>query len=349
MKKLLAIFLSLAMIFSLVSMPTLIASADLKPGDGGTVGQETDDFDDTLAQTVIDMINALGEITSLDQKPEVVAARTAYDALSPDQKPFVTADILKKLTDAEAEIKRLEDAEAALRVDQMIDALGEITTLTQKPAVVAARQAYDALTFDQKNLISNLAKLELAEAQVVLLESFEQAVLALGGLENAISLADASAKFSAVRSTYEALTANQQAAVPTETMDKIEAYGTLLKEITDVVADINALNVTAPVKDDVEAARAAYEDLSDIQKGLVPADVLKKLEDAEDALNPKIPGDLDGDKKVDVSDVIMLRNWIMEGNPTPERLTKGDLDKDGKIDVSDVIKLRNIIMGTDDD
>ena len=61
---------------------------------------------------------------------------------------------------------------------------------------------------------------------------------------------------------------------------------------------------------------------------------------------PPLRGDLDGDGKVDVSDVILMRNWIMEGNPTQERKDKADLDGDGKIDVSDVVKLRNIIMGT---
>ena len=62
---------------------------------------------------------------------------------------------------------------------------------------------------------------------------------------------------------------------------------------------------------------------------------------------PPVRGDLDGDGKADVSDVIMMRNWIMEGNPDQGRKDKADLDGDGKIDVSDVVKLRNIIMGVE--
>ena len=57
-------------------------------------------------------------------------------------------------------------------------------------------------------------------------------------------------------------------------------------------------------------------------------------------------GDLDGDGKTDVSDVVKIRNWIMGSvTATPEQRAKADLDGDGKIDVSDIVKLRNIIMG----
>ena len=49
-----------------------------------------------------------------------------------------------------------------------------------------------------------------------------------------------------------------------------------------VIAQINALptEITLDNKAAVEAARAAYGDLTDAQKALVPADTLKKLTDA---------------------------------------------------------------------
>ena len=57
-------------------------------------------------------------------------------------------------------------------------------------------------------------------------------------------------------------------------------------------------------------------------------------------------GDLDGDGKTDVSDVVKIRNWIMGSvTATPEERAKADLDGDGKVDISDIVKLRNIIMG----
>ena len=57
-----------------------------------------------------------------------------------------------------------------------------------------------------------------------------------------------------------------------------------------------------------------------------------------------VAGDLDGDLSVDISDIVMLRNWIMEGNPSEERRSKADLDGDGIIDISDIVFLRNSIM-----
>ncbi len=56
----------------------------------------------TAVQDVINRINALGEITSLDQKAEVEAARAAYDALSEAEKKLVTN--YKLLTDAEQKL-----------------------------------------------------------------------------------------------------------------------------------------------------------------------------------------------------------------------------------------------------
>lgn len=57
------------------------------------------------AQAVIDQIDALGEITSLDQKAEVEAARVAYNALTDAQKALVTN--YSKLEAAEQKIQAL--------------------------------------------------------------------------------------------------------------------------------------------------------------------------------------------------------------------------------------------------
>ena len=64
--------------------------------------------DQQAAQQVIDQIDHLGEIVSLDQKPMVEAARKAYDALSDDQKVWVTNE--DRLKEAEAKIAELEQA-----------------------------------------------------------------------------------------------------------------------------------------------------------------------------------------------------------------------------------------------
>ena len=105
------------------------------------------------------------------------AARQAYDALTEDQKALVPADVLKKLTTAEGQVKQAtEEAEkqeaadksAAKSVTDAIAALSGSAGTGDKAAVEAARQAYDALTEDQKALITAdvLKKLTTAESQV---------------------------------------------------------------------------------------------------------------------------------------------------------------------------------------
>ena len=56
-------------------------------------------------------------------------------------------------------------------------------------------------------------------------------------------------------------------------------------------------------------------------------------------------GDLDGNGTVNLADIVMMRNWIMEGTPSAERVAKGDLDGNNQINLADIVALRNIIMG----
>lgn len=74
-------------------------------------------------------------------------------------------------------------------------------------------------------------------------------------------------------------------------VDGIPAYAEIRfgsQEGLAVMEMINALpaapDVTVDDKDDIEAAREAYDALTDAQKALIDADTLKKLTDAEDAL-----------------------------------------------------------------
>lgn len=58
-----------------------------------------------------------------------------------------------------------------------------------------------------------------------------------------------------------------------------------------------------------------------------------------------LPGDIDGNDTVNVSDVVLLRQIIMNGEHTDDQLTAGDLDENGTLNVSDVVALRQLIMG----
>ena len=57
-----------------------------------------------------------------------------------------------------------------------------------------------------------------------------------------------------------------------------------------------------------------------------------------------LPGDLDGDGRVTVSDVVVLRQCIVSGAWSAEQLASGDLDENGDLTVSDVVSLRSRIV-----
>ncbi|MGI6270570.1 MAG: hypothetical protein ACOYKJ_08585 [Candidatus Howiella sp.] len=57
-----------------------------------------------------------------------------------------------------------------------------------------------------------------------------------------------------------------------------------------------------------------------------------------------LPGDLDDNGILTVSDVVELRSVIIAGNPTARQVVCGDLDGDGLLTVSDVVELRSRIV-----
>ena len=144
------------------------------------------------AAAVVDKINAIGEVTSDNyQKKQalVVEARTAYDALTADQKKRVTN--YAELEKAELFIKRQSTDAKVGYVISFIDELNITTSSTGvlsdgplklteknnnvptekiwnswKDYVVNARALYNTLDDQQKAQVTNLSSLEKAEAYI---------------------------------------------------------------------------------------------------------------------------------------------------------------------------------------
>ena len=255
-----------------------------------------EEADRKAAQSVTDMINALPQPIKLEDKASVEAARAAYNNLTADQKKFVSVGTLKKLTDAEAEIVRLEkerdDKAAAAVVEKLIANIGTVT-IESKPTIDTARNAYDKLTEAQKKFVSNYGVLTAAEAkyeQLVnqaaadhvkeLVESLTPVTLNSG---NAIK---------AARKAFDALTPEQKKLLDPKTEDKLVAaeneYKKLVKEDADKKAakevedKIAALQpVTKDSGEAIKDARSSYEALTPEQKALVSKDSVAALEKAE--------------------------------------------------------------------
>ena len=218
------------------------------------------------------------------------AARSALDALSKDEQAKVNASKLEKVEAAIAQFKAIDDAKAK------IDALPEAgkVTLAERDAVKAAQDAYDALSAEQKEYltfaqaakVTALAK-RIAELEAAPIKSVEALIDAIG----TVTL-DSKSAIDEARAAYDKLTAEQQAKVSNyAALTAAETtYAKLVQDKADqdaadaAIAKIDAIGVVSrAAKRRIDAARKAYDGLTDAQKALVPASVVKTLTDAETA------------------------------------------------------------------
>ena len=246
------------------------------------------------AKAKIDALPEAGKVT-LAERDAVKAAQDAYDALSAEQKEYLTFAQAAKVT---ALAKRIAELEAApiKSVEALIDAIGTVT-LDSKSAIDEARKAYDKLTAEQQAKVSNYAALTAAEttyAKLVQDKADQDAADAVIAKIDAIGTVTLKSKkaIDAARKAYDKLTAAQQARVSNyAALTTAEAtYAKLVADKADqdaadaAIAKINAIGVVSrAAKSRIDAARKVYDGLTDAQKALVPASVVKTLTDAETA------------------------------------------------------------------
>ncbi|MBQ6809812.1 MAG: SH3 domain-containing protein, partial [Firmicutes bacterium] len=110
---------------------------------------------ETAAQEVMDLIDDIGTVTA-DSGDEIADARSAYDDLTSGQKDLVTN--YSKLTDAEQDYLQVCDQASADEVRNMIASIG-VVTINSGDEIDDAFDAYNALTIDQKELVTNYSTL----------------------------------------------------------------------------------------------------------------------------------------------------------------------------------------------
>ena len=267
--------------------------------------------DKLAAESVIAKINAIGEVT-LESEAVITEARTAYDKLTDAQKELVGTENLAKLTDAEKKLAELkqqaeEDQKVANAVIEKINAIGEVT-LESEAAITEARAAYDKLTEAQKKFISEteLKTLKAAEAKLKVLKqqaaADQEKANAVIEKINAIGevTLESEKAITETRTAYNALTDAQKNLVGEDNLAKLTTAEKKLAELKEqaenqkkdqAAADaaagkIDAIGdkITLESKAAIEAARKAYDALTDAQKKLVSKETLAKLEKAEEEL-----------------------------------------------------------------
>lgn len=222
-----------------------VAAFELQPAEGQLVGQVT-----ALSEGKTALCVHYGKLSSV---PVVV---TVVD---------------------ETRLQREADGRA---VEAAIEALGEIT-LEKEEAVLAAREAYDALFPEGQAVVTNLLLLETAEQTLTLLKA--QAVEGQIETLGEITLQKAE-EVSAVRAAYEDLSFQEQQLVGNLSVLE-EAEATLLKLQAQEVDDrIEALGeITLEKETEILAIREAYEALSAEAQDYV--EQLPALETAEETLD----------------------------------------------------------------
>lgn len=225
---------------------------------------------------VINKIDAIGTVT-LDSEDAILDARTTYNALSDAQKARVTnIDIL---TAAEQRLEKLKgDAKAIADAEAAIDAIGDNVTLDSEDAINAAKAAYDGLSDENKEKVSNYKKLTKAEATLAQLKADQKAAAdvdqKIAGIGD-VTL-DSKKAIEEARAAYDALTdVQKQQVTKLAILTKAEAsYEELAKaekaKAEEVEKKIDAIGkVSLTSEDAIKAARDAYAALHADFKGEV--------------------------------------------------------------------------------
>lgn len=347
------------------------------------------------AQKVTDLINALPDTITLENKAAVEEARAAYDALNDKAEAMVSAEVKTKLVTAENTIARLEkeqaDKEAAQNVIDQINALPGVDAieLEDETAIVAARTAYDQLTDDQKALVNEAgadttlknAEIRLAEVKLQHMED-EQAVKTVTDTINALPDTDAlqitdKAAVDNAANLYNALTETQKAMMDENVVTRLNALQTKMGElVAQHQADLEAAQAVTNQINDLPAtidrdsmlsaieANEAYNKLTDTQKALIDQTAVLKLEAAMEVVSNIQAADTVSDQinKLPSVEALTLkdREAVTKARDAYNNLTeaqrqyvdaevKATLDRlVHQIDVLDVENVTNIINGLKD-
>ena len=238
--------------------------------------------DQTYAQEVMDLIDAIGEVKYPDSLEAINKAKNAYDALNETRKALVDKEHLDKLNNAIAAYFDLENKYYAQIVMDLIDAIGEVKFPESLEAINKAKNAYDALNETRKALVDkeHLDKLNNAIATYIDLENrdYAQKVMDLIDAIGVVKYPDSEQLIIKASEAYDRLSDAQKAYVDGVHLNALHNAITLFASLKDkalannVIDLINAIgevDTSTECKTRIDAARAAYEALSEDQKALV--------------------------------------------------------------------------------
>lgn len=227
----------------------------------------------TRVNEVVEAINAIGEVTE-NSKDAIENAEALYNALPEEYKASVTN--YETLTTARAAFDKIlaDKAEAAKinSVINLIDLIGDVTE-DSLDDIVAAEEAYNALTDDQKAKVTNAATLTAARAAYDKLMADKASVEATIHAINAIGevTLESKDKIESAEALYNALSDELKAKVTNAaTLTAARATYDDLVKVDNVIKAIDAIGeVTKDSQEAIENAETLYNALSDDLKAKV--------------------------------------------------------------------------------
>ncbi len=259
---------------------------------------------DAAVKAVENKIDALGDVTlenATSKKQAITEAQTAFQSLSKEQQGMVPEEKRKKLENA---VNTLKAAEALEKINA-IEGVTEADAKEKEQEITDARDAFDKLTDEQKQLLPDGTEQKLTDAEKALdaangggeidtaVKAVEDKIDAIGDvtLENAL---DKKQAITEAKDAFDKLTDEQKGMISDAGKKKLKDTEDKLKA-AEAIAKIDAIgNVTLdnakekkPLIDD---ARNAYDKLTKDQQALIPEEKAKKLADAEEAYKKQESG-----------------------------------------------------------
>ncbi len=238
---------------------------------------------------VIKLINDIGDLTYDggvdDSLEDIVAAKTAYDALTDEQKADVD-EVYKDILDHDIVVYNHVD-----NAGDLIKAIPEASNSQDYyNAVEDAKAAYYALTDEEMAILNadpNFNYLKVLNDNVAAKEVIEL-INDIGDIEYNGGTDDSLDDIEAAEDAYNDLSDDQKALVDLANHDDLEEARETYDEVDDAVNLIASIgNVShggaSDSQEAIEAAREAYDSLTDEQKALVDSynDSGKTLKDDE--------------------------------------------------------------------
>ncbi len=229
------------------------------------------------AGVVMELIKSVGTVKTVmteqeaaQVKSKIQRAQTAYGNLSADQKKLVTN--YAALQAADTAYKTYEQNYAAAKnVMELIKSIGkvnEVMTRTEADAVKkklqAVQDAYNKLTADQKQMVTNYADLQAAAAAYQTYETNYAAAKATEDLIRAIGTVTKDSYDAIQKATeaYNKLTATQKKLVDAKLVQQLQDASARYKELLEQTTDANGEKVPTDqllVPDEVQTEDTPFD------------------------------------------------------------------------------------------